>query len=119
MQRFRSIERDSVELALSDGRTVVVTRVRDPRARRLKLCVDERGARLTMPPRASAISGGRWREETRAWLAVRLGRCATGAGRLRQAGVTEGLPLRGQLVPLRWSEGRYSRLRREDDGGLV
>jgi hypothetical protein len=35
MQRFRSIERDSVELALDDGRTVPVSRVRDPRARRL------------------------------------------------------------------------------------
>ena len=37
MQRLRSIERDSVELALDDGRSVPVARVRDPRARRLKL----------------------------------------------------------------------------------
>ncbi|HLT43059.1 MAG TPA: SprT family zinc-dependent metalloprotease [Luteimonas sp.] len=119
MQRFRSIERDSVELALSDGRTVVVTRVRDPRARRLKLCVDERGARLTMPPRASAISGKRFLEENRDWLAMQLARYATDAVLPLQPGVTEALPLRAQLLPLRWSEGRYTRLRRDDDGGLV
>src|SRR5690606_379481 len=119
MQRFRSIERDSVELALSDGRTVVVTRVRDPRARRLKLCVDERGARLTMPPRASAISGKRFLEEHRDWLATQLARYAPCAVLPPHPAVTEALPLRAQLLPLRWSEGRYTRLRRDDDGGLV
>ena len=36
-----------------------------------------------------------------------------------QPGVTEALPLRAQLVPLRWSEGRYTRLRSDEDGGLV
>ena len=68
MQRLRTIERDSIELALADGRSVPVARVRDPRARRLKLCVDERGARLTLPPRASAISGERFLNEHRDWV---------------------------------------------------
>ena len=118
MQRFRTIERDSVELALADGRTVLVTRVRDPRARRLKLCVDERGARLTMPPRASAVSGRRFLDENREWLAMQLARYATDAVLPLQPGTTEALPLRAQLLPLRWSEGRYTRLRRADDGAL-
>ena len=116
MQRFRSIERDNVELALGDGRTVLVTRVRDPRARRLKLCVDERGARLTMPPRASAVSGKRFLDDNREWLAMQLARYATDSVLPLQAGVTEALPLRAQPVPLRWSEGRYTRLHRDDDG---
>jgi len=116
MQRFRSIERDSVELALSDGRTVLVTRVRDPRARRLKLCVDERGARLTMPPRASAVSGKRFLDDNREWLAMQLARYATGSVLPLRPGATEALPLRAQLLPLRWSEGRYTRLHRDDDG---
>ena len=116
MQRFRSIERDNVELALGDGRTVLVTRVRDPRARRLKLCVDERGARLTMPPRASAVSGKRFLDDNREWLAMQLARYATGSVMPLVPGTTEALPLRAQLLPLRWSEGRYTRLHRDDDG---
>ena len=116
MQRFRAIERDSVELSLADGRTVVVARVRDPRARRLKLCVDERGARLTLPPRASAVSGARFLDENRDWLAMQLARYATDSIMPLQAGVTAALPLRAQLLPLRWSEGRYTRLDRDDEG---
>mgnify|MGYP006172028453 CR=1 FL=1 len=42
----RSVERDTVTLQLEDGRDLEVQRVRDPRAKRLKLSVDERGARL-------------------------------------------------------------------------
>ncbi|HRF83987.1 MAG TPA: hypothetical protein PLO34_06145, partial [Pseudoxanthomonas sp.] len=53
----QSVQRDTLELELGDGRRVAVRRVRDPRARRLKLSVDERGARLTLPPRASLVSG--------------------------------------------------------------
>ena len=56
----RNIQRDTVALAMDDGTQVEVVRVRDPRARRLRLSVDERGARLTLPPRASAISGTRF-----------------------------------------------------------
>mgnify|MGYP000305276494 CR=1 FL=1 len=42
--------------------------MRDPRARRLKLSVDERGARLTLPPRASLVSGDRFLQQHRDWL---------------------------------------------------
>ena len=112
MQRFRSIERDSVELALHDGRTVLVTRVRDPRARRLKLCVDERGARLTMPPRASAVSGKRFLDDNREWLAMQLARYATGSVMPLVPGTTEALLAPAQQFPLRWSECRYNSQRR-------
>ena len=119
MQRLRTIERDSIELALADGRSVPVARVRDPRARRLKLCVDERGARLTLPPRASAISGERFLNEHRDWVAEQLEHYATDAVEPLQPGVTATLPLRAQPLPLRWQEGRYARLQADTDGGLV
>jgi predicted metal-dependent hydrolase len=118
MQRFRSIERDSVELALDDGRTVPVARVRDPRARRLKLSVDERGARLTLPPRASLLAGERFLAEHRDWVATQLAHYATEDTAPLLPGVTGSLPLRAQPLPLRWQEGRYARLR-QDDGGLL
>ena len=118
MQRFRSIERDVVELALDDGRSVPVLRVRDPRARRLKLSVDERGARLTLPPRASLVAGQRFLAEHRDWLAEQLAHYAVDAAATLEPGVTAALPLRAQPLPLRWREGRYARLRQDDDGLL-
>ena len=38
------IERDVTSLELEDGRRIEIQRVRNPRARRLRLSVDERGA---------------------------------------------------------------------------
>jgi predicted metal-dependent hydrolase len=115
---MRSIERDSVELALDDGRIVPIARVRDPRARRLKLCVDERGARLTLPLRASAVAGERFLAEHRDWVATQLEHYATYAVAPLQAGTTTTLPLRAQPLPLRWCEGRYARLQQDGDGLL-
>jgi predicted metal-dependent hydrolase len=115
---MRSIERDSIELALDDGRIVPIARVRDPRARRLKLCVDERGARLTLPLRASAVAGERFLAEHRDWVAAQLEHYATDAVAPLQPGITATLPLRAQPLPLRWSEGRYARLQQDDEGLL-
>jgi predicted metal-dependent hydrolase len=115
----RAIQRDAIELQLDDGGTVHVARVRDPRARRIRLSVDERGARLTLPLRASAVAGERFVAEHRAWLLAQLGEfTGTGLSPL-QRGTTATLPLRGEVAPLQWEDGRYVRLRRGEDGGLV
>jgi predicted metal-dependent hydrolase len=111
--RPRTIERDMVALALADGRCVQVARVRDPRARRLKLSVDERGARLTLPPRASLVSGERFLAEHRDWLATQLDHCALDVQAPLRNGETSALPLRGALMPLHWTTGRYARLHRD------
>jgi hypothetical protein len=52
----RGTARETLSLTLDNGETVAVLRVRDPRARRIKLSVSERGARLTLPLRASEIA---------------------------------------------------------------
>lgn len=113
----RETLRDVTELDLADGRRVEVRRIRDPRARRLKLSVDERGARLTLPLRASLAAGERFLAEQREWLAAQLALCADmdGAPGLRR-GETSELPLRGVRVPLSWHEGRYARLEGGVDG---
>src|SRR3546814_6503980 len=49
----RTVERDRFDFTPDDGGSIEILRVRDPRARRMRLSVDERGARLTLPPRAS------------------------------------------------------------------
>lgn len=114
----RGVERDVVPLLLDDGRRIEVQRVRDPRARRLKLSVDERGARLTLPMRASLVSGERFLHEHRAWLQAQLAR-QLGAEALPtlEPFVTATLPLRGHDVPVDWEEGRYAAI--QHDGGRI
>ena len=111
------VERDTVELVLEDGRNITVQRVRDPRARRVKLSIDERGPRLTLPLRANLVTGERFLHEHRGWLQAQLARhqpaedCA-----VLQPGTSTHLPLRGEDVPLHWDEGRYLRIERREDG---
>lgn len=113
----RSVERDSVPLVLHDEHAITVQRVRDPRAKRIKLSVDERGARLTLPLRASLVSGDRFLQEHRQWLSAQLQKYASGDATPALArGLTSRLPLRGEQLPLTWHEGRYNRLARDDDG---
>lgn len=115
--KSRTVERDSIPLVLHDERTVDIQRVRDPRAKRIKLSVDERGARLTLPTRASLVSGDRFLHEHRQWLSAQLEKYASDdASPALLRGLTSHLPLRGESLPLAWHEGRYTRLTRDDDG---
>ena len=111
----RALERDVIDVLLADGRTIEVARTRNPRAKRLRLSVDERGARLTMPLRASAISGQRFVAEHRDWLAVQLDRYALADTPSFVRNQTAALPLRGALLPLHWHDGRFTRLQRDGD----
>ena len=93
--RPRTLERDTLPFTLADGRDIEVQRVRNPRARRLKLSVDERGARLTLPMRASLVSGERFLAEHREWLAAQLAHYAEAAPPPLCRDVTVAIPLRG------------------------
>jgi len=114
--RPRALERDTLPFTLADGRDIEVHRVRNPRARRLKLSVDERGARLTLPPRASLVSGERFLSEHRDWLATQLAHYAGAAPPPLERGLTQALPLRGETLPLRWGPGRFARVQLAADG---
>ncbi|MFT4198949.1 MAG: SprT family zinc-dependent metalloprotease [Pseudoxanthomonas sp.] len=116
----RVIERDSFRVALDDGGELEIQRVRDPRARRIRLSVDERGARLCLPLRASAISGECFVREHLDWLRAQLDRHGGTDGHppLRPEASTH-LPLRGRELPLRWRAGRYTRLALAADGAAI
>jgi len=115
----RTQQRDVVPFRFEDGRAVEVLRVRDPRARRIKLSVDERGARLSLPLRASLVAGQRFLFEHREWLTAQFAAQAhAGIEPLRRGATTE-LPLRGDRLPLRWESARASRLEFDGDGGLL
>ncbi|KAF1684689.1 hypothetical protein B1992_14690 [Pseudoxanthomonas broegbernensis] len=117
----RQVQRDAVDVDLDDGRRITVQRVRDPRARRLRLSVDERGARLTLPLRASLASGERFLHEHLQWLAAQLDRHPPGDALAAPLlpGRTGTLPLRGETVPLHWRQARYLRIERDDAGVCV
>ena len=113
------VQRDIIEFTLDDGRCIEVLRVRDPRARRVKLSVDERGARLSLPLRASLVASGRFLHEHHDWLVEQLAVHAQHAGAGLQREVTDALPLRGEMSPLRWDTGRATRLDHDAGGGLL
>lgn len=112
-----AIERDQVALTLADGGQLQIQRVRDPRAKRIRLSVDERGARLTLPPRASLIAGERFLQQHRDWLLMQLQRHSGHEDfPPLQRGQSAFLPLRGERVPLQWHDGRFARLLHAGDG---
>ncbi len=113
----RGIRRDTLPFQLADGREIQIERVRNPRARRIKLSVDERGARLTLPPRASLVASERFVVEHRAWLTRMMASDAQVATAPLCRDVTTALPLRGANAPLRWQTGRYAKV--HDAGDAV
>lgn len=115
----RSVERETLQIQLPDGRSVALQRVRDPRARRLKLSVDERGARLTLPLRASLATADRFVTEHKDWLATQLSRYESDRMPSLAAGTTAQFPLRGTMHPLRWEPGRFTRLAVDSDADAL
>ena len=113
----RPVERDEIPLLLDNGSAIAIQRVRDPRAKRIKLSVDERGARLTLPLRASLVSGDRFLHQHRGWLALQLEKYTShDAAPALLRNLTRTLPLRGEERPLHWHEGRYTRVALDAEG---
>lgn len=112
----RSQQRDCLPLQLDCGRSVDVLRVRDPRARRIKLSVSERGVRLTLPQRASLVAGDRFLAEHRDWLHAQLEQLVDVDVTALLRDESESLPLRGTSLPLRWEHGRFTAIQRDGDG---
>lgn len=90
--------------------------VRHPRARRMKLSVDNATGqvRLTLPPRASAKDGLRWAEGQREWIARALERRSEPVP--FEPGAT--ILYLGEEVGLGWDSG-FPRTPLMDDGQLI
>ncbi|MBB1059949.1 SprT family zinc-dependent metalloprotease [Marilutibacter spongiae] len=104
------VERESTEFELPDGRRIELLRVRNPRARRLRLSVDERGARLTVPPRTSDRVATQFLNAHRDWLGEQVSRFTVDALPELQPGSSTWLPLAGARVPVQWQPGRFTHL---------
>lgn len=106
-----AIHRERIALTLADGRQVDIERVRDPRARRIRLLVGERGVRLTVPRGASVGEAQAFLAKHRDWLDAQLQRRQASAPRVPlQRGGTAQVVLRGATLALSWKTGRYAHL---------
>jgi predicted metal-dependent hydrolase len=102
-------------LVLANGETVRVRWVRDARARRLRLIVNERGVRLTLPRHASIRLAETFMFEHRGWIEEQLGKRPTLAREPFAFGRDGELPLRGEQRAIDWREGRYLKISADDN----
>jgi len=119
VNRKPSIHRERIALAMADGRQIEVERVRDPRARRIKLLVGARGVRLTVPRGASNGEAQAFLHAHRDWLDGHLHRLSIEAPahmQPLQRDLASAIDLRGESVALTWQAGRYAHVRVETDG---
>ena len=108
---------DAREFRLPGGDAVTVRWVRDARARRLRLIVNDRGVRLTLPPRASERHAAAFLHSHGDWLQAQIAKRPVVEVLPFSPERDHALLLRGASVPITWAEGRYTRIE-PDDGGL-
>lgn len=106
---------ERLALTLADGECIELRQVHDPRARRLRLSVSERGARLTVPPGLGAEAARRFAQAHGEWLRGQLARFKAAAPEPLQLGADEDIPLLGASLPLRWAHGRFALAQREGE----
>ena len=104
------------ELVLRTGESVPVRWVRDARARTLRLIVNDRGVRLTVPRSASVRSAETFLFEHRDWLQAQLAKRPVVETVPFARGLDTQLKLRDTWLPLEWHEGRYTRVELAEHG---
>ena len=113
----RRQQRDTLTVRLPDGRDAGVLRVIDPRARRLRLLVSERGPRLTVPPGVSVQEARRFLDLHLDWLADHLAEDpgAPISMRALAPGEPARVSLRGRPLDVLWRDSRWLRVAQEDE----
>ena len=110
---------ESRSLVLRSGDAVAVRWVRDARARRLRLIVNDRGVRLTLPRSASLRLAETFLFEHRDWLQSQLAKHPGKPAQPFSRDRDQHLPLRGERLPIEWREGRYARAELGEHGVLL
>ena len=107
---------ESRSLVLRSGDAVAVRWVRDARARRLRLIVNDRGVRLTVPRAASVRLAETFLFEHRDWVQLQLAKYPAVPELPFGRNSDPNLPLRGESLPIEWREGRYARVQLGEHG---
>ena len=114
------LQGDWLELATASGSTIRVLKAAHPRARRLRLTVTPKGARVSYPNGTHPSQVSAFLRSHADWLERKLDELnliVKPLPPLRVGHATE-FPLRGETVLLDWAEGPYPRVE-SFDGGLT
>ncbi|GAB3731906.1 SprT family zinc-dependent metalloprotease [Silanimonas algicola] len=120
LELVREAARESLrtDVLLPDGSSVPLHRVRDRRARRLRLTVSERGVRLSVPWRVSERVAHAFVQDHAGWIAAQWQRFRGARAPVAWCFDAVGeLPLLGESLPVAWVEARSARLERVDPAG--
>lgn len=102
-------------LMLPAGVAVPVRWVRDARARRLRLIVNDKGVRLTLPRRASMKLAEQFLSEHRDWLQAQLAKQPRIEAPVFSRD-SDTVLLRDQHLAIDWREGRFVRVELNEHG---
>ncbi|MEO8000985.1 MAG: SprT family zinc-dependent metalloprotease [Arenimonas sp.] len=109
----------SIELwpvVLTSGEAVEIRCVHDARARRLRLIVNEKGVRLTIPKRCSDRLARQFLAENTAWLESQWNnRPHLQRNSDLQLHADETVLLRGSSLPVRWNEAKFAQVSLQDE----
>jgi len=108
-------EGDWLELSTPTGGVIRVLKAAHPRARRLRLTVTPKGARLTYPNGTHTAQMAAFLRHHADWLEQKLGEFHMDAKPLPplRVGVPTSFPFRGEEVALEWAEGPYPKVEHE------
>ncbi|MEX1828048.1 M48 family metallopeptidase [Luteibacter sp. CQ10] len=108
-------EGDWLELSTPTGGVIRVLKAAHPRARRLRLTVTPKGARLTYPNGTHTAQMTAFLRHHADWLEQKLGEFHMDAKPLPplRVGVPTSFPFRGDEVALAWAEGPYPKVEHE------
>ncbi len=114
----QSADSSAIVCCDEDGRAHEIAVRRHPQSRRLRLIVDDAGARVTAPMRASAVSIERFVAEHRRWILRQLARHSAPSFTPPIAGIDDWLTLRGARAPVVWFDSELPRVEREAEGAI-
>ena len=111
------LEGDWLELATAGGNTIRVLKSAHPRARRLRLTVTPKGARVTYPPGMHPAKISAFLRSHADWLEQKLDELQLLLKPLPplRVGYACRFPLRGEEVELDWIEGTYPKVEASAD----
>lgn len=112
----QQLEGDWLELISASGSTVRVLKAMHPRARRLRLTVTPKGARVSYPRGTHPGQINAFLRSHADWLVSKLDELHLSANPLPplRLGHATHFPLRGETVALDWAEGPYPRIAAAD-----
>ncbi len=109
---------DWLELATPSGDVIKVLKAAHPRARRMRLTVSPRGARVSYPRGTHPARVSAFLRQNADWLREKLEEMRLDAVDVPplRVGRCMDIPLRGAMVRLSWGEGAYPRVEQRSAG---